>query len=220
MDFNIPLEIKDKSAFPQLKKNDRLTIAYAVLFGVGNQEAFMRFNPHYIDASGKQLNPAGKKASSQFWNYGKVKDYREQYEKELAEFLGRSNKTYCSDTTDAEELTEEEKKNLKGKFANKVYRALGTAEGLEELKTAADLGKAAKIIKEEETQVEPARRYLPARCYSECAYRLFVESHIESGDIISECDYCRTRKFAEEHGWRFDPTKNLDLPIKNNDNAI
>ena len=204
MDFNLPTEIKDKGAFQQLKKADRLIVAYAVLFGVGNQEAFRLYHPEYLTADGK-LNDAGKKASSMFWNYGKVKDYREQYEKELAEFLGKSNKTDKSDMTDAEELTEEEKKNLKGKFANKVYRALGTAEGLEELKTAADLGKAAKIIKEEEVQVEAPRRYLPERC-SACLYRSFVESHVESGEVENACLRCRALSFAKERGFVYDAT--------------
>lgn len=222
--IDIPLKAKNDEEFTTLKRGEKEIIVYAVLCNVDNQTAFLRYNPHYAVSVGKTspkyaLSDLGKRECKNFWSYPKVRAYRESYENTLAEFLGKSNKTDNSDMTDAEELTEEEKKSLKGKFANKVYRALGTAEGLEELKTAADLGKAAKIIKEEETTQEAPRRYLPARCYSECAYRLFVESHIQSGDIISECDYCRTRKFAEENGWKFDPTKNLDLPIKNNDNG-
>lgn len=209
-ELNIPTEIKDKSAFPQLKKIDRQIICAAVLMGLPNQDAFRLFHPEFLDGKGK-LNDAGKKASSQFWNYGKVKDYREQYEKEVAESLGQ-NPTFCS--SDDSELTEEEKKNLKGRFANKVYRALGQAEGLEELKDAADLGKTAKILKEEENTQELPRRYLPCRC-GECDYRSFVESYVETGEIENSCLRCKALDIAKENGFRYDP-KTLLRPKDDN----
>lgn len=101
-----------------------------------------------------------------------------------------------------------------------VNRALSLMEHGEDLdpetiKLIADIAVKLKLVKEEQEEQERPRRYIPVRCRQECAYRLFVESHIEGGDIISECDYCRTRKFAEDNGWHFDPTKNLDLPIEN-----
>lgn len=214
-ELNIPTEIKDIKAFPQVDKTARQIIAYAVLMSADNQSAFMRFHPEFIDASGKAMNSAGKQASRQFWSWGKVKDYREVYEKELAEFLGRkqTNRSELSDIDD----------NRKDKALKALLnRAMSLVEDNTELdpdtlKTLTEIFKKTGLLKDEVEQVEVPRRYLPARCHTECSYRLFVESHIEGGDIISECDYCRTRKFAEEQGWRFDPTKNLDLPIKNKD---
>ena len=217
--IDIPLKAKNDEEFTTLKKGEKEIIVYAVLCNVDNQTAFLRYNPHYAISVGKTspkyaLSDLGKRECKNFWSYPKVRAYRESYENTLAEFLGRSNKTDKSDMTDAEELTEEEKKSLKGKFANKVYRALGTAEGLEELKTAADLGKAAKIIKEEETIQEAPRRYLPVKCRLECQYRLFCEKAIENGEIENECLYCKALAIAQEHGYKYDPTTNLSIPQK------
>jgi hypothetical protein len=61
---------------------------------------------------------------------------------------------------------------------------------------------------------EKPRRYLPVRCQSECQYRLFVESNITGGKIVNECDYCRARRFAEDNGFIYDATKNLDIPVE------
>lgn len=213
MDFNLPLEIKDKSAFPQIKKLDRQIICAAVLMGLSNQDAFRMFHPEYADMRGG-LNDAGKQDSKHFWGYGKVKDYREQYEKELAEFLGRKSAPKSEIVGEIDESRKD--KALKSLLNQAMSLVEGSGDlDAETLKIAAEIFKKVGLLKDEETQVEPARRYIPVRCLSECAYRLFVESHIESGDIILECDYCRTRKFAEEKGWQFDPTKNLDLPINN-----
>lgn len=213
-ELNIPTEVKDIKAFPQLRKIDRQIVCAALLMGLPNQEAFLLFHPEFLDSRGK-MNDAGKKASSMFWNYGKNKDYREQYEKEVAEFLGRKQ-TARSELSDIDDIRKD--KALKAL----LNRAMSLVEDNTELdpdtlKTLTEIFKKTGLLKDEVEEQEKPRRYLPVRCLSECAYRLFVESHIESGDIISECDYCRTRKFAEERGWKFDSTKNLDLPIKNED---
>lgn len=218
MDNLIPIEVKDKSAFPQVDKTARQIIAYAVLMGVKNQDAFLQFHPEYAISTGKgkyRINEEGAKQSKNFWSYGKNRDYREQYEKELAEFLGRKQ-TPRSELSDIDD-------NRKDKALKALLnRAMSLVEDNAELdpdtlKTLTEIFKKTGLLKDEVEEQEKPRRYLPARCHTECSYRLFVESHIESEDIISECDYCRTRKFAEEQGWQFDPTRNLDLPIKNED---
>lgn len=209
MDFNIPLEIKDKSAFPQLKKVDRQVVAYAVLFGVGNQDAFMRFHPEYIDASGKQMNPAGKKASTQFWNYGKVKDYREAYENELAEFLGQSTAVAAYDDNeviDGDALARKILSDLAAMIKN------GRIQDYEVLKIATDILNKYGVLKGSEEKVIAPIRVLPTRCKSECRYRLFVETAKLEKQICDDCDYCKARKFAEENGFVYDPCTVLDLP--------
>lgn len=216
MDFNIPTEVKDKGAFQQLKKIDRQIIAYAVLFGVGNQEAFMRFHPEYLDASGKAMNAAGKQASTMFWNYGKVKDYREQYEKELAEFLGRKQANGVEDMTDGSDLSEARKdKALK----SLLHQAMGLVEGrgeldAETLKIAAEIFKKVGLLKDEVEQQEAPRRYLPCKC-NECIYKSFVESHVESGEIENACLRCKALSYAKNNGFRYDPTNLLESPINN-----
>ena len=205
MDFNIPTEVKDKSAFPQLKKVDRQVVAYAVLFGVGNQDAFMRFHPEYIDASGKQMNPAGKKASTQFWNYGKVKDYREAYESELAEFLGQSTAVASYDDNeviDGDALARKILSDLAAMIKN------GRIQDYEVLKIATDILNKYGVLKGSEEKVIAPIRVLPSRC-SECRYRIGVESMVLNGQMLDMCAYCKCRKIAEEHGYRFNDGKDL-----------
>lgn len=61
---------------------------------------------------------------------------------------------------------------------------------------------------------EKPRRYLPVRCQSECQYRLFVEQNIKNGNMLNECDYCKARAFAEKQGFKYDATKNLNIPSR------
>lgn len=217
-ELNIPTEVKDIKAFPQLKKIDRQIICAAVLMGLPNQDAFLLHHPEYAISTGKgkyRISDAGAVESKHFWSYSKNREYREQYEKELAEFLGRKqvNRGELSDIDN-----NRKDKALKALLNQAMSMVEGGADlDADTLKTVTEIFKKLNILKDDVEQVEVPRRYLPERCHAECSYRLFVESHIESGDIISECDYCLTRKFAEEHGWRFDPTKNLDLPIKSED---
>lgn len=59
MNINIPTQIKDISAFQQLRKTDRQIIATAVLMGLPNQDAFRLWHPEYIDGRGG-LTETGK----------------------------------------------------------------------------------------------------------------------------------------------------------------
>lgn len=204
MEFNLPIEVKDKSAFQQLRKNDRLTIAYAVVFGVGNQDAFKLYHPEYLTADGK-LNDAGKKANTMFWNYGKVKDYRQAYEEELAEYLGLC-KRVGSKADLSEELSEERKDSALKSLLNKALALVEKGGELDPdtLKTIADLFKRLGVLKEEVEQQESPRRYIPLRC-GECLYRSFVESCVETGEIENTCLRCKALTIATEHGFHYDP---------------
>ena len=68
------------------------------------------------------------------------------------------------------------------------------------------------LLKDEVERVAPPVRVLMARCKSECRYRKFCETAKIEGMIIDDCDYCKARKFAEEHGFVYDPCTVLDLP--------
>lgn len=208
-ELNIPIEVKDKSAFPQLKKIDRMTVAYAVLFGVDNQTAYALYHPEYMDASGKSMNSAGKQASRQFWGYGKTKDYREAYEQELAEFLGHGTTIESyeeSEDIDGDALARKILSDLAAMIRN------GRIQDYEVLKIATDILNKYGVLKGSEEKVLPPIRVLPTRCKSECRYRKFVETAKAEGQIADDCDYCKARAFAEEHGFKYDPCTVLNLP--------
>lgn len=211
MDFNIPLEIKDKSAFQQLDKKKRRIIAYAVLFGLGNQEAFMHFHPEFLDSSGKSMNNTGKTESRQFWGYGKVKDYREQYEKELAEFLGQSTRRQTAEV--AGEIDESRKDKALKSLLN---QAMSLVEGsgdldAETIKMCSDIFTKLGLIKATEVQQDRPLRFLPERCGS-CRARIFVESAVANGEVLDMCLYCKARHTAEENGYQFESNNLLDIP--------
>lgn len=212
---NIPTEVKDKSAFPQVDKTARQIIAYAVLMGADNQVAFMRFHPEFIDASGKAMNSAGKQASRQFWSWGKVKDYRLQYETELAQFLGRKQ----TNRSENNEPTDKRRDKALDKLVSDCLDAIDSNSSLdpEILKDFVAMAKALGVLKEETERIEPARRYLPERC-SSCRMKEFVETAVKNGDVEDLCQRCRALKIAEEHGFRFNDGKDLLEPIKNEDN--
>ncbi len=213
-ELNIPTEVKDKSAFPQVDKTARQIIAYAVLMGAKNQDAFLQFHPEYAVSTGKgkhRISDEGAKQSKNFWSYGKNRDYREQYEKELAEFLGRKQ---ASKSSEFDELSEEDKAEAVKMFRGKVYRAMRTVDetNIAALTDVGGLAKSTKVLNENEEQEIRPLRFLPERCFSSCRYRLFVENAVKGGDLINECYYCRALRFARENGFKGDDTNILDLP--------
>lgn len=192
----------------QLSAEDKDTVAFAVIFGASNTMAFTKFHPEFLNEKGR-LNPNGRKKSNDFWQLAKVQNFKDAYTAYLQDWLGKEH------TTDDEtaEISEDKKRKTISKMLNQLVKLIGSGNLTgEDLKVYSEIMKKVGWLKDEAEEQEKPRRYLPAKCHTECAYRLFVESHIEGGEIEQECDYCRTRKFAEENGWHFDPTKNLDLP--------
>lgn len=192
-------------------KDEKDMMSYVVLFQCSNSTAFALFNSHLTDKSGK-LNSAGQKACRQFFSHPNNIAYMDALREHLAALM-KGARIVTNDTID-----DTRKDNALKSLLNQAMSLVEKGEDLdaESLKTISEIFKKVGLLKDDVEVQEAPRRYLPARCHSECAYRLFVESHVESGEIINECDFCRTRKFAEENGWQFDPTKNLDLPIGNN----
>lgn len=207
-ELNIPTEIKDIKAFPQLKKIDRQIICAAVLMGLQNQEAFKLFHPEFLDDNGK-LNETGKKASSMFWNYGKNKDYREQYEKEVEESIGRGSDAVVyedAEDIDGDALARKILSDLAAMIKN------GRIQDYEVLKIATDILNKYGVLKGSEEKVLPPIRILPARC-GECRYKAFVESAVAAKEVLDCCAYCKARKVAENAGYRFNDGKDLlDIP--------
>lgn len=215
MKLNIPTTIADKAAFPQVKALDRKIIAAAVLLGLPNQDAFKLYHPEFVDSSGK-LNKSGQNQSSMFWAYGKNREYREQYEKELAEFLGRSQ-TNSSGSLGADISEADITKALRAMLRYVVENAVDM-DNLEDPATFLKIADKTGLFDRIEQKEELPRRYLPVRCRQECQYRVFCEQAMENGEIENECTYCKALAYAIERGYRYDPTTNLSIPIKENEN--
>ena len=199
-----------ESKLTVLEKN---CIEYAVVFTAKNEEAFLLFHPEYITSDGK-LSNEGKRRCKDFFSYSKNKEYRDAYTAYLKDFLSGDK---GKGETHLIEVDESRKDKALKSLLNQAMSMVESGDTLDPdtLKVLTEIFKKLGILKDEVEEQEAPRRYLPERC-SACSYRSFVESNVEGGKIINECDFCRTRRFAEENGWRFDPTKNLDLPEEDN----
>lgn len=211
--IEIPWEIKNKADFPQLKKIDRQIIAVAVLLRMGNQDAFRQFHPEFLDGNGR-LNDAGKQASTMFWSYGKVKDYREQLESEIAGCLGRGHAPGAV----APDIDGNRVESALKKLLNQAIGLLDRGDELDpdSVKTIVEVFRKMNLLRDEEQAEMKPIRVLPTRCKTECRYRLFCETAQAKGLIVDECDYCRARAYAEEHGFDYDPCTVLSIPAEVN----
>lgn len=197
--------IPDESKIPA---SDKDMIAYMVAFNIPNQKAFALWHPEFLDSSGK-LSKTGRAACTQFFNYAKNREYADAYKRTLAEFLERKDNGTPGDEIEINESTK--KARVQDMLGRLIKMAKANPDDPDLVKLEGEIYKKIGWFDESTEAQEAPRRYLPERC-SACAYRSFVESNVEGGKIINECDFCRTRRFAEENGWHFDPTKNLDLP--------
>lgn len=198
--------IPDDSRIPAADKD---MLSYSIAFAVPNQKAFALWHHEFLDSSGK-LNKTGRAACTQFFNYSKNREYADSYAAYLKEFLGSDK---GKSETHLIEVDESRKDKALKSLLNQAMSMVESGDTLDPdtLKVLTEIFKKLGILKDEVEEQEAPRRYLPERCGS-CSYRSFVENNVEGGKIINECDFCRTRLFAEENGWRFDATRNLDLP--------
>lgn len=195
--------IPDESKIPAADKD---LISYVVAMGVPNQVAYARFHPEFLDASGK-LNKTGRGACTQFFTYAKNKEYADAYRQTLTEFLGRKDAEIVDEL---EELTEERKEKASKLLMLEVIKMIeaGKISDPEFAKLVTDLAIKMKITKEDVERIIAPIRVLMTRC-SECRYRIGVESMVLNGQMLDMCAYCRCRKTAEEHGYRFNDGKDL-----------
>lgn len=195
--------IPDESKIPAADKD---LISYVVAMGVPNQVAYARFHPEFLDASGK-LNKTGRGACTQFFTYAKNKEYADAYRRTLTEFLGRKDAEIVDEL---EELTEERKEKASKLLMLEVIKMIeaGKISDPEFAKLVTDLAIKMKITKEDVERIIAPIRVLITRC-SECRYRIGVESMVLNGQMLDMCAYCKCRKIAEEHGYRFNDGKDL-----------
>lgn len=202
--------IPDDSRIPAADKD---LLSYSIAFSIPNQKAFALWHPEFLDSSGK-LNKTGRAACTQFFNYAKNRGYADAYKRTLAEFLERKDNGTLDDEIEINESTK--KARVQDMLGRLIKMAKANPNDPDLVKLEGEIYKKIGWFDESTEAQEAPRRYLPERC-SACSYRSFVDSNVEGGKIINECDFCRTRRFAEENGWHFDATKNLDLPPMTDD---
>lgn len=188
-------------------KAEKDMMSYAVLYGCSNSAAYALFNRHLLDKNGK-LNKAGQSECRMFFSHPNNIAYMDAMRAHLEALTKGTVKTLSADA-----INDSRKDNALKSLLNQAMSLVEKGEDLdaESLKTISEIFKKVGLLKDDVEVQEAPRRYLPERCGS-CLYRSFVDSHVESGEIVNECDFCRTRRFAEENGWHYDPTKNIDLP--------
>lgn len=195
--------IPDTSKIPA---SDKDMLSYAIAFAVPNQKAFALWHPEFLDSSGK-LNKTGRAACTQFFNYSKNREYADAYKRTLAEFLERKDAEIGDEL---EELTEERKEKASKLLMLEVIKMIeaGKISDPEFAKLVTDLAIKMKITKEDVERIIAPIRVLMTRC-GECRYRIGVESMVLNGQMLDMCTYCKCRKIAEEHGYRFNDGKDL-----------
>lgn len=179
MTIDLPLEIADKTAFPQVKRVDRQIIRAAVLLRLDNQTAYALYHPELLDGAGK-LGSAGKTECRNFWSYGKNREYREAYERTLAEFLGARKSATAGDLA----IDDTRKDRALRSLLNQAMQMVeGGAElDADTLKTVTEIFRKLGILKDEVEVQEAPRRYLPATC-SACEYKRFIDEQVALGNI-------------------------------------
>ena len=201
--------IPDTSKIPA---SDKDMIAYMVAFNTPNQKAFALWHPEFLDSSGK-LNKTGRAACTQFFNYSKNREYADSYAAYLKAFLSKKESSVKSETSAI--IDDARKDNARVALYNKVIRLIEGDDELDPdtLKIAVDMAKKLSIVADDtEEQVIKPIRVLITKCKAECRYRAFVETQVLDGRVFDDCEYCRARAYAEEHGFKYDPCKLLDVP--------
>lgn len=199
----------DDSRIPAADKD---LIVYSIAFSIPNQKAFALWHPEFLDSSGK-LNKTGRAACTQFFNYSKNREYADSYAAYLKEFLSKKESGTKPETSAI--IDDARKDNARVALYNKVIRLIEGDDELDPdtLKIAVDMAKKLSIVADDvEEQVIKPIRVLPSKCKAECRYRAFVETQVLEGRIFDDCSYCRARAYAEEHGFKYDPCKLLDVP--------
>lgn len=190
----------------KIPASDKDMLSYAIAFSIPNQKAFALWHPEFLDSSGK-LNKTGRAACTQFFNYSKNREYADAYKRTLAEFLERKD---AEISDELEELTEERKEKASKLLMLEVIKMIeaGKISDPEFAKLVTDLAIKMKLTKDEVERIIPPIRVLVERC-SRCRYRIGVESMVLNGQMLDMCAFCKCRKLAEEHGYRFNDGKDL-----------
>lgn len=189
-------------------KLEKDILSFPLLYACSNATAYALFHPELCDRNGK-LNKAGQRECRMFFSHPNNIAYMDAMRAHLEALTKGTVKVVTSDV-----INDSRKDNALKVLVNRALSLMEKGEDLdpETIKLIADIAVKLKLIKEdEEQQIKPVR-VLMARCKSECRYRAFVETQVLDGRVFDDCEYCRARAYAEEHGFKYDPCKLLDVP--------
>lgn len=189
-------------------KAEKDMMSYVVLYGCSNSTAYALFNRHLLDKNGK-LNKAGQSECRMFFSHPNNIAYMDAMRAHLETLTKGTVKVASSDV-----INDSRKDNALKVLVNRALSLMEKGEDLdpETIKLIADIAVKLKLVKEDVEQQIPPVRVLMERC-SRCRFRIGVESLVLDGKVLDMCAYCKCRRIAEEHGYRFNDGKDLlDIP--------
>ena len=214
-DMKLPLRPSNVKDF-KIDKRAMDCLTYTVITGCRNATAFGIFYPEYTSGEGCKesdvfkLSDLGQRCCNQFFTKDDNKNYQASYRATLKAFLEGRGTARISDESISEDRKDNALKSLFNQAISLVER--GVELDADTLKDITDIFRKLNILKEDVVEQEAPRRYIPVRCHQECQYRVFCEKAIENGEIENECMYCKALAVAKEHGYKYDPTTNLNIP--------
>lgn len=185
-------------------KLEKDILSFPLLYACSNATAYALFHPELCDRNGK-LNKAGQRECRMFFSHPNNIAYMDAMRAHLEGLTKGTVKVATSDV-----INDSRKDNALKVLVNRALSLMEKGEDLdpETIKLIADIAVKLKLIKEdEEQQIKPVR-VLPERCGS-CRMRIFTESMVSEGKVLDMCQWCKARKLAEEHGYRFNDGKDL-----------
>jgi hypothetical protein len=199
---NIPMRPSGAASY-KLTNAEKDCLTWYVLSGCKKEDAFKTFVHPDMVLSLSTL----KEATKQFFAMKDVNDYIEAYTATLTNKQKEAPKEEMSD-----ELREKKKINALKRLVDYVINEAENINDLDDPTMLLKIADKVGFFDDGTSKNEAPRRYLPARCYSECLYRKFCEDAVSNKEAINECDYCKARKFAEERGFEYNPANLLNLP--------
>lgn len=185
-------------------KLEKDILVFPLLYACSNATAYALFHPELCDRNGK-LNKAGQRECRMFFSHPNNIAYMDAMRAHLEVLTKGTVKIATSDV-----INDSRKDNALKVLVNRALSLMEKGEDLdpETIKLIADIAVKLKLIKEDVEQQIPPIRVLMERC-SRCRFRIGVESLVLDGKVLDMCAYCKCRRIAEEHGYRFNDGKDL-----------
>lgn len=185
-------------------KLEKDILVFPLLYACSNATAYALFHPELCDRNGK-LNKAGQRECRMFFSHPNNIAYMDAMRAHLEALTKGTVKIATSDV-----INDSRKDNALKVLVNRALSLMEKGEDLdpETIKLIADIAVKLKLIKEDVEQQIPPVRVLMERC-SRCRFRIGVESMVLNGQMLDMCAFCKCRKTAEEHGYRFNDGKDL-----------
>lgn len=195
MIFKLPPKLRTDKAW-SLTDREKDALDYSLVINKPRDEIYNIF-------CAPQLTRAQCRArASALWSSKDATEYMELRTRQIEDSLPSRSK---SGEQSGEAFSEEFALTLKKLIADKALDA-NSQDQWDAVKLAAQ-----QVFKETTISFESPRRYLPESCYSgPCRYLAYCELALSD-----ECQYCRYKKYAEEHGVMYDHQNMLDIPQDN-----